>query len=313
MDRTNWSDVVRFFNDSFTFTGVTHTLGIAYLMSDGENGLPSIALVNGVTAFVTLPDALNSNNLFAQETLVGNGIDDITPYSPSASTTYNIHSDAALTPDPPDVVIQPGTLLVPPPGMMNKPHLMLPPIIETLAETDAAGPGGVHSVLDLVGGVVATDDGGDVISYTPLGPGLGTDIRLIFSDPPEGSPLEMESYRSIGDETVTSGYIVSEDPPVPAPEPAIVLLLASGLLGLAAVSWKQRRRQDDAPKDGGLGAASAPTVDLCPRIYDASLPRRSLRHPRRRQADTPASLGTTPSRKQCGPEPRGRNLALRAR
>lgn len=147
-DRTNWSDVVRFFNDQFTFTGVTRTLGIAYSMSDGETGLPNIALVNGVTAFVTLPDALNTNNLFIQETLVGSGADsDITPYSPSAGSTYNVHSDAALTPDRPDVVIQPGTLIVPPPGMMNKPHVMLPPIIETAAETDAAGPAGVHRYL----------------------------------------------------------------------------------------------------------------------------------------------------------------------
>ncbi len=54
LNRTNWSDVVRFYN--INYAGVD--MGIAFQMSDGEAGIPDVALYGLTNSDILLPDAL---------------------------------------------------------------------------------------------------------------------------------------------------------------------------------------------------------------------------------------------------------------
>jgi hypothetical protein len=90
-DRSNWSDVVRYFNFKSAFNG---TLGIAYKISDGEAGIPRIDILDENLAAIQ-PDVLSANNQFINEIQAGTGTEaDITPYQVPGAL-YNVHSDAA--------------------------------------------------------------------------------------------------------------------------------------------------------------------------------------------------------------------------
>jgi hypothetical protein len=95
---STWSDVVRFANGTNGSTATT--------FADGEAG-------------PLLPPgfALSANAVSIVEVQTGKGDDtDFTVYNPSAgSVTYNIHSDAALTPEPfepTEGVPEPSTFLL---------------------------------------------------------------------------------------------------------------------------------------------------------------------------------------------------------
>jgi hypothetical protein len=83
MAPTTWSDVVRF------TTGPNSSS--ATILADGENG---VILPPGFT--------LSANATSIVEVQTGTGTDaDFTVYT-AGSATYNVHSDAALTPEPPE-------------------------------------------------------------------------------------------------------------------------------------------------------------------------------------------------------------------
>jgi len=78
-----WSDVVRFTTGSKSSS--------ATMLADGENG---VILPPGFT--------LSANAVSITEVQTGTGTDaDFTVYT-AGSATYNVHSDAALTPEPPE-------------------------------------------------------------------------------------------------------------------------------------------------------------------------------------------------------------------
>ena len=238
--RSNWSDVVRFFTLPVTFNGVSSNLSVAYLMSDFEAGTPSIALVDIASGGTMLPDVLSSNQTFQQEVLTGTGTDaDITTYMPGAGTSYLVHSDSPSVEGPEPVVINPGTIVGPGgPNPPPKPFGSLT-IVENLNET-----GFVHSPFTLVTGTFTlTDpDGGFDVFTVTANPAGGSDINLL-SDPAEGSPAEVEFFILRGDETYTSGFILSVDP---VPEPATFALFGAGLAAMGIAARRRRGKHHTA-------------------------------------------------------------------
>jgi hypothetical protein len=106
---SNWSDVLRFSNNPNVPASATDTTSTVFQFSDLEAGFAA--------NFV-----LSSNVRFVQETTTGVGTEaDITMYVASnhslpvaGTNTYNIHSDAALSPELPD----PGPEGVPEPSSL---------------------------------------------------------------------------------------------------------------------------------------------------------------------------------------------------
>jgi hypothetical protein len=233
----NWSDVVRFFNFQDPTSG--RSLSIAYLMSDAENGMASLQVVNGLTGGEILPNQLATNRTFLQEVLTGTGSDDadVTLYTPlpGTGTVYRIHSDAVTSELPEPIVAVPGAPLPGPgPNPPPKPHVFL-----SLSEQGESTV--LHSPLGLLAGLQprVTADGGDTISFSPNLMIGGTDIT-IASDAAEGSPEEIEPIPALkGDESESVGYIYSLDP-IPEPETYALMLCGLGVVA-AAVRGKRRR------------------------------------------------------------------------
>jgi hypothetical protein len=229
----NWSNVVRFFSLTATFGGATQNLNVAYLMSDGEAGIPSIQLRDILTGSTLLTNALAANQSFLQEVQSGTGTAaDTTTYVPSLGTTYLVHSDAALPIESDEpVIVQPGTLIGG--GGGGPKGFGSATFVEGGTETGSA-----HSVLNINLGPVSIVDGSGFDNFTFTANGVigGTDVTIV-SDPAEGSPDELERFTFMGDETFTSGFISSVDP-IPEPETYVLMLAGLALMG----AWVRRRR-----------------------------------------------------------------------
>ena len=233
-DSTNWSNVVRFFTLTASFGGAMQNLNVAYLMSDGEAGIPSIQLRDILTGSTLLPNALDANRSFLQEVQTGTGTSaDTTTYVPFVGTTYLVHSDAALPTERDEpVIVQPGTLIGG--GGGGPKGFGSATFVEGATETGKA-----HSVLNINLGPISIVDGGggfDDFTFTANALIGGTDVTIV-SDPAEGSPDELERFTFIGDETFTSGFISSLDP---IPEPETYALMLAGLVCMGV--WMRRRR-----------------------------------------------------------------------
>jgi hypothetical protein len=224
-DRANWSDVVRFFN--LNYQGVN--FGLAFQISDSEAGIPNITVLGNEDTNILLTDTLSANAQFLTEIQVGTGTDpDITPYFPTAGTAYNIHSDAAISPDVPDVVIQVGAQINP--GKGNR----IITIDEGGSDFRQLRVGGVYNP----GVMIDPNDGGDTLAIAPdpADPNGHTIITLVSFADDNDSPIEIERMNARGDE-ITTGYLITS---YDVPEPSVWLLVSTGLIAFVG---KQRIRK----------------------------------------------------------------------
>lgn len=252
VDRTKWSDVVRFFNAPDA-TGAMR--GWAILLSDGENGFGNIGVryvvrsfANAVSSF-DLPDALDPNNQFVLEG-IGNlpnpAIADPTPWV-VPGVRYNVFSDVNEVEPPPGPKL-PGAV-VPVPG---QPSNLILVFGERSPECDFPnGPcGGVSTNMALVPGVATVCDVGN-FGAGPCGPGSDVsdllnvaangDITLTFSEDGPGPDEELPLI--VLDEGTSGNYFVDDLPEPEVPEPATLALVAPGLFVIGGLRSRARRRR----------------------------------------------------------------------
>ena len=241
--RDNWSNVIRYYNFTNPFGFGPPTVGYAYHMSDSESGIPVIQLRDIFSGNQVLPDSLDANNTFRQETQMGFGTAaDITPYvaadvASGATATYNVHSDAALAIEGPEtVVVQPG-------GPIGGNKQFMTFSVNEVSE----GPNVYVSPFALMPGVNTTvaeaGDAGALDTFTFAANPLGGTIVTITSEPLDGSPgFDIEKFFAAGDETFTSGALYSSDIAISTPEPSSLLLLSAGLGAVCGFGLIRRRK-----------------------------------------------------------------------
>jgi hypothetical protein len=225
LDRTNWSDIVRFFN--FT-TSLNGTIGIAYKISDGEAGIPRIDILDENLNAIQ-PDVLSSNNQFINEVQVGTGTEaDITPYTVPGAL-YNIHSDAALSELPETFPAAPFQLIALAGG--GKGWLFYT-MVEGTCGFDCARLQSVRAAFVPGNGVVNEAGGGisDILNVVaqPGNPNFSNITLTSFADDNNSTLLDdLEVFPLVrGDES--GGGILIEGTDLP--EPSTYFLLMSGLL-----------------------------------------------------------------------------------
>jgi hypothetical protein len=235
LDRTKWSDVVRFFNGVDSF-GVQR--GFALLVSDGENSVGNIGLRFISQTTFDLPDALDPNTSFVLEG-IGSPPNpapaDPTPWQVPGDL-YNVHSDVneiEPTPGPK----QPGAIVS---GQPNFPQQLLVFLKEFSGI--AIPPSGCDFAnqcpsvatgfpLHMGTATVVEPDGVNFSDQLTFAGDLAGTVSVTQSEAGM-DPFEPDTDLPLVrlDEGTSATYIVQDSE---VPEPSTFILLSSGLLGIA--------------------------------------------------------------------------------
>jgi len=244
LDRTNWSNIIRYFNFQTVFNGV---IGIAYQISDGEAGIPRIDILDENLNAI-LPDTLSPNNQFINEIQVGTGTEaDITTYT-ATGAEYNIHSDAASPENPEVFPPVPGQQIQFPGGGKG---WVLYHMVEGVTGNCGPDCARLTSVKNaIVRGALAVPENepgkpagiSDTITVAAQAgnPAFSNITLTSFPDDNDSTPAQDLEWipAVVGDESGVSFLIEGSD----VPEPTTIVLLGTALALFGVANWRRQRK-----------------------------------------------------------------------